>query len=163
MDISDWLVTRDSLHALRSLPGDVDEFDHLELGLDDVQVVVEAGALAPLGHDGQLRIGGVAHEQQDVDVAGFPEEDSSPGGGVRIKCILSSVGWDNNNQKLMLVPIIIKPCTRFKKLWDTVYIFFHYPRLHVTLFLFPAKSDSNIREITQKLFYNRESQEALMF
>jgi hypothetical protein len=35
-------------------------------------VVVEAAALAPLGHDGQLRLGGVAHEQQDVHVTRFP-------------------------------------------------------------------------------------------
>lgn len=61
-----------SLHALSRLPGDVDQLDHLELGLDDVQVVVEAGAFAPLGDNGQLRLGGVAHEKQDVDVAGLP-------------------------------------------------------------------------------------------
>lgn len=61
-----------SLHALGGLPGDVDELDHLKLGLDDVQVVVEAGALAPLRDDGQLGLGGVAHEQQDVDMPCFP-------------------------------------------------------------------------------------------
>lgn len=61
-----------SLHALGRLPGDVDELDHLKLGLDDVQVVVEARTLAPLGYNGQLRLGGVAHEQQDVHVACFP-------------------------------------------------------------------------------------------
>ena len=69
-----------SLHALRGLPGDVDELDHLKLGLDDVQVVVEAGAFTPLGHNGQLRLGGVAHEQQEVDVTRFPVWDR---GGVR--------------------------------------------------------------------------------
>lgn len=61
-----------SLHALSRLPGYVDQLDHLKLGFDDVQVVVEAGAFAPLGDDGQLRLGGVAHEEQDVDVTGFP-------------------------------------------------------------------------------------------
>jgi len=60
------------IHALSGLPGDVNQLDHLELGLDDVQVVVQAGAFAPLGHDGQLRFGGVAHEEQDVHVARFP-------------------------------------------------------------------------------------------
>ena len=61
-----------SLHALGRLPGDVDQLDHIELGLDDVKVVVEAGAFTPLGHYGQLRLGGVAHEQQDVHVTRFP-------------------------------------------------------------------------------------------
>lgn len=65
-----------SLHALSRLSGDVDQLDHLKLGLDDVQVVVEAGALAPLGDDGQLRLGGVAHEEQDVHVTGFPGESA---------------------------------------------------------------------------------------
>ena len=35
-------------------------------------MVVEGGALTPLGHDGQLRLGGVTHEQQDVDVTSLP-------------------------------------------------------------------------------------------
>ena len=62
----------DSLHALSGLPGDVNQLDHLKLGLDDVQVVVQTGAFAPLGDDGQLRLGGVAHEQQDVHMTRFP-------------------------------------------------------------------------------------------
>lgn len=62
----------DSLHALSRLSGYVDQLDHLKLGFDDVQVVVEAGAFTPLGDDGQLRLGGVAHEEQDVHVTGFP-------------------------------------------------------------------------------------------
>lgn len=61
-----------SLHALSCLSGNVDQLDHLKLGFDDVQVVVEAGAFTPLGDDGQLRLGGVAHEKQDVHVTGFP-------------------------------------------------------------------------------------------
>lgn len=62
------------LHALGRLPGDVDQLDHLELGLQDVEVVVQTGALAPLGDYGQLGFGGVAHEQQDVHVTRFPGE-----------------------------------------------------------------------------------------
>lgn len=61
-----------SLHALSCLSGYVDQLDHLKLGFDDVQVVVEAGAFTPLGDDGQLRLGGVAHEEQDVHMPGFP-------------------------------------------------------------------------------------------
>lgn len=63
---------QDSLHALRRLPGDVDELDDLEVGLQDVDVLVEAAALAPLGHDGQVVLRHVAHEQQDVDVSRLP-------------------------------------------------------------------------------------------
>lgn len=62
------------IHALSRLSGYVDQFDHLELGLDDVQVVVQTGAFTPLGHDGQLGLGGVAHEEQDVHVTRFPED-----------------------------------------------------------------------------------------
>lgn len=65
-----------SLHALSRLTGDVDQLDHLKLGFDDVKVVVQAGAFTPLGHDGQLRLGGVAHEQQDVHVTRFPGENT---------------------------------------------------------------------------------------
>lgn len=61
-----------SLHALSGLPGNVDQLDHLKLGLDDVQVVVQTGAFTPLGHNGQLGLRGVAHEEQDVHVARFP-------------------------------------------------------------------------------------------
>lgn len=61
----------DSLHALRRLPGDIDELDYLEVGLQDVNVFVEAAALAPLGHDGQIILRHVAHEQQDVDMSRF--------------------------------------------------------------------------------------------
>lgn len=66
-------LLKNSLHALSGLPGDVNQLDHLKLGLDDVQVVVQTGAFTPLGHDGQLRLGGVAHEQQDVHMTRFPE------------------------------------------------------------------------------------------
>lgn len=62
----------DLLHALSCLPGDVNELDHLEVCLQDVNVFVEAAALAPLGHDGQVVLRHVAHEQQDVDMSCFP-------------------------------------------------------------------------------------------
>lgn len=65
--------SNNSLHSLGCLAGDVYKLDHLKLGLNNVQVVVEAGTFAPLRHDGQLWLGGVAHEEQDIDMPGFPE------------------------------------------------------------------------------------------
>lgn len=62
----------DSLHALSRLPGDIYQLDYLEVGLQDVNVFVEAAAFAPLGHDGQIVLRHVAHKQQDVDVSCFP-------------------------------------------------------------------------------------------
>ena len=44
-----------------------------------MQVVVEAGALAPLRDYGQLGLGGVAHEQQDVHMTGFPDDGEKDG------------------------------------------------------------------------------------
>jgi len=68
----------------------------------------------------------------------------------RNQCILSSVGWDNNNQKLMLVLIIIKHCTHLKKLWN-VYIFLlstlACPFVPLSREIRP---DSNIKEINPK-------------
>lgn len=61
----------DSLHALSRLPGDIYELDYLEVGLQDVNVFVEAAALTPLGHDGQIILRHVAHKQQDVYVSCF--------------------------------------------------------------------------------------------
>lgn len=61
------------LHALRRLPRNVDQFDHLKLGFDDVQMVVQTGALAPLRHYGQLGLCRVPHEQKDVHVTSFSE------------------------------------------------------------------------------------------
>lgn len=63
---------KDSLHALRGLAGDVDQLEHLELGLLHVQVFVEAAALTPLCDNGQVVLGHVAHEEQDVHVPGLP-------------------------------------------------------------------------------------------
>lgn len=61
-----------SLHALGSLPGHVDELDHVEACVSHMQVVVEAGALTPLCDDGKSRPGHEAHEQQDVDMTRLP-------------------------------------------------------------------------------------------
>lgn len=66
------VTLQDLLHALSCLPGDVNELDHLEVCLQDVNVFVEAAALAPLGHNGQVVLRHVAHEQQDVDMTCFP-------------------------------------------------------------------------------------------
>ena len=60
-----------SLHSLSRLPGNVDQLEHLELGLLDVQVFVEAAALAPLGHYCQVVLCHVPHEKQDIHVPGF--------------------------------------------------------------------------------------------
>ena len=67
-------VLRASLHALRSLPGDVYQLEHLVVGLLDVQVLVKAAALAPLRDDGQVVLRHVAHEQQDVNMTCLPAE-----------------------------------------------------------------------------------------
>lgn len=60
------------LHALRRLPGHIDTTHGVKLGFRDVQMTVEAAAFTPLRDDGKVGLGHVAHEQQDVDVAGFP-------------------------------------------------------------------------------------------
>lgn len=79
-DVAGFLC-KHSLHALSRLPGDVYELDDLEVCLQDVDVLVEAAALTPLGHDGQVVLRHVAHEQQDVDVSGLPKVP--PGGRER--------------------------------------------------------------------------------
>lgn len=70
----------DLLHALSRLPGDIYELYYLEVGLQDVNVFVEAAALAPLGHDGQIILRHVAHKQQDVDMSRFPAAGGYIGG-----------------------------------------------------------------------------------
>lgn len=67
-----------SLHSLSRLPGNVNQLEHLELGLLDVQVFVEAAALTPLGHYRQVVLRHVPHEEQDVHVPGF-----AGGGGTK--------------------------------------------------------------------------------
>lgn len=62
----------DLLHALSCLPGDVYELDYLEVCLQDMNMFVKAAALTPLGHNGQVVLRHVAHEQQDVDMSRFP-------------------------------------------------------------------------------------------
>ena len=62
----------DSLHALSCLPGNINELEHLEVGLLNVQVLVEAAPITPLGHNGQVVFRHVAHEQQDVDMSCLP-------------------------------------------------------------------------------------------
>lgn len=65
-------VFLDLLHALSCLPGNVYELDYLEVCLQDVNMFVEAAALTPLGHNGQVVLRHIAHEQQDVDMSCFP-------------------------------------------------------------------------------------------
>lgn len=70
-----------SLHSLSRLPGNVNQLEHLELGLLDMQVFVEAAALTPLGHNRQVVLCHVPHEKQDVHVpcfAGGGEERKGP-------------------------------------------------------------------------------------
>lgn len=62
----------DLLHALSCLSGNIYKLDHLEISLQDVNVFVEAAALTPLGHNGEVVLRHVAHEQQDVDMSSFP-------------------------------------------------------------------------------------------
>lgn len=66
----------DLLHALSCLPGDFYELDYLEVRLQNVNMFVEAAALTPLGHDGQVVLCHVAHEQQDIDMSCFPANRS---------------------------------------------------------------------------------------
>lgn len=65
-------IIEDLLHALSCLPGNVYELDYLEVCLQDMNVFVKAAALTPLGHNGQVVLRHVAHEQQDVDMSRFP-------------------------------------------------------------------------------------------
>lgn len=62
------------LHALCCLPGHIDASHGVKLGFSDVQMAVEAATFTPLCDDGEIGLSHVAHEQQDVDMAGLPEE-----------------------------------------------------------------------------------------
>lgn len=62
------------VHSLSRLPGNVNQLEHLELGLLDMQVFVEAAALTPLGHNRQVVLGHVPHEQQDVHMPSFAKD-----------------------------------------------------------------------------------------
>lgn len=61
-----------SLHALRCLPSDVNELEHLELGLLDVQVFIQTASFAPLRDDGQVVFSHVAHEEQNINMPSLP-------------------------------------------------------------------------------------------
>lgn len=100
------------LHALGRLPGDVDQLDHLELGLQDVEVVVQTGALAPLGDYGQLGFGGVAHEQQDVHVTRFPGETGIDKTEIQ-KSSENNLGKTNSSSKStgLLLDVVHVGCT----------------------------------------------------
>lgn len=54
----------------------------VKLGFCDVQMAVQAAAFTPLSDDGEVGLSHIAHEQQDVDVAGLPE-DYKNGNSVR--------------------------------------------------------------------------------
>lgn len=62
------------VHSLNRLPGDVNQLEHLELGLLDMQVFIEAAALAPLGHNRQVVLRHVPHEEKDVHMPRFAGE-----------------------------------------------------------------------------------------
>lgn len=61
-----------SLHALCRLPSDVNELEHLELGLLDVQVFIQTASFAPLCDDGQVVFSHVAHEEQNINMPSLP-------------------------------------------------------------------------------------------
>ena len=63
---------QDLLHALSGLPSNVYELDHLQVCLQDMNMFVEAAAFTPLGHNCQVVLRHVAHEQQDVDMSCLP-------------------------------------------------------------------------------------------
>lgn len=67
------------LHALCRLTRHVDAAHGVELGLQDVQVAVEAAALTPLRDDGKVGLSHEAHEQQDVDMARLSVKVSQEG------------------------------------------------------------------------------------
>lgn len=56
------------VHALRRLSRDLNVREQLELGLEHVQVLVEAGALAPLRDYREHSFAHAPHEQQYVDM-----------------------------------------------------------------------------------------------
>lgn len=63
------------LHALSCLSGNIDATHCVKLGFCDMQMAVETAAFTPLCDDGKVGLCHVAHEQQDIDVAGFPAND----------------------------------------------------------------------------------------
>lgn len=65
------------LHALCSLSSNIDTPHGVKLGLSNMQVAVQAAAFTPLCDNGKIWLRHEAHEQQDVDVACFSEEQQS--------------------------------------------------------------------------------------
>lgn len=63
------------LHALCCLSGYVNAPHSVKLGFCDMQMAIQAAAFTPLCDDGKVGFSHVAHEQEDVDVAGLPVEE----------------------------------------------------------------------------------------
>lgn len=88
---------RGSLHALGSLPGHINELDHVKACVSHMKVVVEAGTLTPLCNDGKPGPSHETHEQQNVDMSCLPvgRERRLEGRGQKIEkvsCIYSVTG-----------------------------------------------------------------------
>lgn len=64
------------LHALSRLSGHIDATHCVKLGFCYMQMTVETAAFTPLCDDGKVGLRHVAHEQQDIDVAGFPAKNT---------------------------------------------------------------------------------------
>lgn len=60
------------VHSLRCLPSNVNELEHLELGLLNVQVFIQTAAFTPLCDNGQVIFSHVAHEEQNINMPGLP-------------------------------------------------------------------------------------------
>lgn len=65
------------LHALCSLASNINTAHGVKLGLSNMQVAVQAAAFTPLCDNGKIWLRHEAHEQQNVDVACFSEEQQS--------------------------------------------------------------------------------------
>ncbi len=63
---------KNSLHALCGLASNVDNLLDVKTAFVYVDVLVEAGALAPLGYNRQPRLRYAAHKEENVGVASLP-------------------------------------------------------------------------------------------
>lgn len=61
-----------SLHSLCRLPSDINELEHLELGLLNMQVFIQTAAFTPLRNNGQIIFSHVAHEEQNINMPSLP-------------------------------------------------------------------------------------------
>lgn len=59
------------LHALCCLSGHINATHSVKLGFCYMQMAIQAAAFTPLSDNGKVGLSHVAHEQQDVDVAGL--------------------------------------------------------------------------------------------